>query len=81
MKEFRCSKCNKLLGKIEGRAEIVCPRCKELNTLNSCVRLIKKPYNEAVNCFECDQLRLDDGFFCCLHYHNVIITDVREKNC
>ncbi len=33
MKEFRCSKCNKLLGKIEGKAEIVCPRCKELNVM------------------------------------------------
>jgi phage FluMu protein Com len=31
MKEFRCFKCNKLLGKIEGKAEIVCPRCKTLN--------------------------------------------------
>ncbi|MNJ36931.1 Mu-like prophage protein Com [compost metagenome] len=30
--EFRCSKCNKLLGKIEGRAEIVCTRCKVYNT-------------------------------------------------
>jgi hypothetical protein len=32
MKEFRCQKCNKLLGKIDGTAEIVCPRCKEENT-------------------------------------------------
>lgn len=31
LKEFRCSECNKLLGKIEGRAEIVCTRCKMLN--------------------------------------------------
>lgn len=31
LKEFRCSKCNKLLGKIDGRAEIVCPRCKTVN--------------------------------------------------
>lgn len=31
MKEFRCQKCNKLLGKIDGAAEIVCPRCKEVN--------------------------------------------------
>ena len=29
--EFRCKKCNKLLGKIEGIAEIACHRCKEIN--------------------------------------------------
>lgn len=29
--DFRCEKCNKLLGKINGTAEIVCPRCKKLN--------------------------------------------------
>ncbi|MBP1907091.1 phage FluMu protein Com [Paenibacillus turicensis] len=34
LKEFRCSKCNKLLGKIEGRAEIVCTRCKVMNEFN-----------------------------------------------
>jgi phage FluMu protein Com len=31
LQEFRCSRCNKLLGKIEGKAEIVCTRCKTLN--------------------------------------------------
>ncbi|WP_083676203.1 Com family DNA-binding transcriptional regulator [Paenibacillus sp. FSL H8-0548] len=31
LKEFRCSNCNKLLGKIEGKAEIVCTRCKTMN--------------------------------------------------
>jgi len=31
MKDFRCSKCGKLLGKIEGKAEIKCPRCGEIN--------------------------------------------------
>jgi len=31
MKDFRCTNCNKLLGKIEGKAEIQCPRCKEIN--------------------------------------------------
>lgn len=31
LQEFRCSKCNKLLGKIDGRAEIVCPRCRTFN--------------------------------------------------
>lgn len=29
--DFRCSQCNKLLGKIEGKAEIICPRCKTMN--------------------------------------------------
>lgn len=33
LKDFRCSKCNKLLGKIDGRAEIVCTRCKSLNVM------------------------------------------------
>jgi len=28
MQEFRCKQCGKLLAKIEGRAEIKCPRCK-----------------------------------------------------
>ncbi|WP_055108966.1 hypothetical protein [Paenibacillus ihumii] len=34
LQEFRCSKCNKLLGKIDGKAEIVCTRCKVLNEFN-----------------------------------------------
>lgn len=34
--EFRCAKCGKLLGKIDGGAEIKCPRCRDLN-------IIKKP--------------------------------------
>lgn len=36
--ECRCSECNKLLGKIEGRAEIVCTKCKALNKFNPTVR-------------------------------------------
>ncbi|OGC21430.1 hypothetical protein A2291_07930 [candidate division WOR-1 bacterium RIFOXYB2_FULL_42_35] len=34
MKDFRCSKCNRLLAKIDGDAlvEIKCPRCKEMNS-------------------------------------------------
>ncbi len=32
--EFRCCKCNKLLGKIQGEAEIKCPRCNFLNYVN-----------------------------------------------
>lgn len=31
MNDFRCSQCKKLLGKIEGKAEIQCPRCKKMN--------------------------------------------------
>ena len=31
VKPFRCSKCNKLLGMIEGKAEIKCPKCKTVN--------------------------------------------------
>ncbi|WP_407944853.1 Com family DNA-binding transcriptional regulator [Paenibacillus albiflavus] len=46
MQEFRCSKCNKLLGKIEGRAEIVCIRCKTLN--------IHKEAHEAHETKDCD---------------------------
>jgi LSD1 subclass zinc finger protein len=32
MNPFRCSNCNKLLGMIEGKAEIKCPKCKTVNT-------------------------------------------------
>ncbi|GCL71789.1 hypothetical protein PN4B1_16940 [Paenibacillus naphthalenovorans] len=31
MNPFHCSECNKLLGMIEGKAEIKCPRCKTVN--------------------------------------------------
>lgn len=31
IKEMRCKKCNKLLGKGIGQFEIICPRCGELN--------------------------------------------------
>ena len=30
--EFRCRKCNKLLGKFHGKAEVKCPRCGAINT-------------------------------------------------
>ena len=33
--EFRCAKCGKLLGKIKGEVEIKCPRCRELNIVNT----------------------------------------------
>jgi phage FluMu protein Com len=42
MIDFRCSNCNKLLGKIEGKAEIVCPRCKTMNKRPSFQDLITK---------------------------------------
>lgn len=29
--EFRCEQCRKLLGKIDGAAEIKCPRCRTMN--------------------------------------------------
>lgn len=35
MIELRCWKCGKLLGFIEGKAEIKCPRCKEINRINT----------------------------------------------
>ena len=31
MNPFRCSKCDKLLGMIEGEAEIKCPKCRTMN--------------------------------------------------
>ena len=31
MTEIRCKKCNKLLGYIDGKYEIKCPRCGEMN--------------------------------------------------
>lgn len=34
MKDFRCIKCNKLLGKIDGNAEIKCSRCGTTNVLD-----------------------------------------------
>ena len=33
--ETRCKKCHKLLGYIDGRFEIKCPRCGEMNTKRS----------------------------------------------
>ncbi|AST93002.1 zinc finger domain-containing protein [Sutcliffiella cohnii] len=31
MREIRCKKCNRLLGKVEGIAEIKCPKCATVN--------------------------------------------------
>ncbi len=34
MLEVRCKKCNKLLGRnLDGRIEIVCPRCSTFNAI------------------------------------------------
>lgn len=33
--EIRCRGCGKLLGKIEGSAEIKCPRCGKMNIENT----------------------------------------------
>jgi phage FluMu protein Com len=30
-RDMRCGKCDRLLGKVAGNAEIVCPRCNSLN--------------------------------------------------
>lgn len=32
MEQVRCHKCNKLLGLIDGKYEIKCPRCGVMNT-------------------------------------------------
>lgn len=32
MSPFRCFNCSKLLGMIEGKAEIKCPKCKTMNS-------------------------------------------------
>lgn len=34
LKEVRCESCKKLLGKINGYAEIKCPKCGKLNVIN-----------------------------------------------
>lgn len=35
MKSIRCIKCNKLLLKLDGRAEVKCPKCKHINTFDT----------------------------------------------
>ena len=30
-KEFRCANCGRLLAKVNGDAEIKCPRCRSMN--------------------------------------------------
>lgn len=31
--EYRCQRCNRLLGKFLGQAEIKCPKCGEINRI------------------------------------------------
>lgn len=33
LSEHRCSKCNRLLGKFSGQAEIKCPKCGKINII------------------------------------------------
>lgn len=46
--EIRCQGCNKLLGKLSGHGEVVCPRCNGITVFNTSTdenRFIrKKPY-------------------------------------
>ena len=41
--DMRCTNCNKLLAKIAGTVEIVCPRCKTMNKGET----LDDPKNEA----------------------------------
>lgn len=41
MIDFRCKKCDKLLGKVTGNAEIMCPRCGGVNFYNRNTKEIK----------------------------------------
>lgn len=69
LQEFRCSKCNKLLGKIEGKAEIVCTRCKVLNAFNVPDQLREeietKPYSDQWKVIARDMMKaIDDAVNC-----------------
>jgi len=33
--EFRCEKCGRLLGRVEGKAEIKCKRCYKMNYIDT----------------------------------------------
>lgn len=41
MNPFRCSHCDKLLGMIEGKAEIKCGKCKTMNYMGNQSTLIE----------------------------------------
>ncbi|RUT48610.1 hypothetical protein EJP82_01325 [Paenibacillus anaericanus] len=96
MQECRCRKCNKLLAKIEGKAEIICTRCKVFNEFNVPEQLADqmetkwygdqwKVFREhapvVVACSECLQLYADGSTHRCMMYDNAIITNTNEKHC
>lgn len=33
LKEHRCCRCNRLLGKFSGKAEVKCPKCGKINRI------------------------------------------------
>jgi phage FluMu protein Com len=39
--EFHCQKCNKLLAKVRGDAEIICPACGGVNSLTFDGKVLK----------------------------------------
>lgn len=41
MTEVRCSKCKRFLGKLNGELEIKCPRCNEINKINTNVESLE----------------------------------------
>lgn len=90
VQECRCSKCNKLLGKIEGRAEIVCTRCGVLNAFNVPDEFhkaideqddTKKNPIDSKSCSECEHLQNDHGTLRCQLFDGAIVKNDNEKNC
>lgn len=47
----RCGKCQRLLGFMDGKAEIKCPRCKALNTVNPDNKIYTIEYNATVDMY------------------------------
>lgn len=41
----------------------------------------KKPVDEALSCYECEQLRDDNGTLRCASFYNAIIKDAEDKHC
>ncbi|WP_430139029.1 Com family DNA-binding transcriptional regulator [Paenibacillus lautus] len=96
MQECRCSKCNKLLGKVEGRAEIMCPRCKVLNAFNIPKQLnkeletkwygdqwkaLREQMPDIVACSDCHQLYANGSNHRCMMYDNAVVPNTNEKHC